>query len=214
MYPGGRTKPGQLLDDPKYPAGCQEALLQLPHSLPSGLLKIKPMYGSYHWFGSTICFIAAVYFGFQFWLHKSEADETAKWDRISGVIETMTMSTYVGRHGSRSYTPHVSYNFKLKGQTYRGSVIAFPDPAYLTSLDSSSFQKKYPEGGLVSVYYNPQDPAKCCLSPGGSAPLNREGWYAIGMLALAVVLPFFSERPSWGYGAMYNNPTSMITPSR
>jgi hypothetical protein len=168
----------------------------------------------YKWFGSTICFLAAVYFGFQFCLHKTEADSASQWDRVTGVMETMTMSTYVGRHQTHTYTPHVAYKFTAKGAPYRGNIISFPDPTFSTAAESKNFQQKYPEGGLISVYYNPQDPTKCCLAPGGNAPLNHEAWCAIGLLALAVVLPLMPDRSYWGYGGMYDNPTSLITPSR
>jgi hypothetical protein len=174
------------------------------------------MYNSYHWFGSTICFLAAVYFGFQFFLHKNEADNAASWARITGVMETMTMSTSTGRRSGHTYTPHVAYKFTVNGETHRGGTISYPDPSFYKLADSTFFQKQYPEGGLISVYYNAKDPTQCCLIPGERAPLNHEGWYALGLLALAVVLPLFPDRSYGygGYGGMYNNPTSMITPSR
>jgi Protein of unknown function (DUF3592) len=172
------------------------------------------MYNAYSWLTSLVCLIAAGYFGCQFLHHKSEADSATNWARISGVVETMTMSTYVGRRSTRTYTPHIAYRFTVNKKAYYGSHISFPEPTFTTSAASDFFQHQYPEGGLISVYYDPQDPAKCCLKPGESAPLDHEAWTAVGFLALAVVLPMLPQRQSWGYGGMYNNPTGMITPSR
>jgi len=167
---------------------------------------------------ALIAFVGAIYFGGCWCVHRGQADETYSWTRTSGVVETMTMSTYSGRR-STTYTPHVSYNFKVEGKTYHGDTISFPSPSFNNEPDSKAFQQTYPEGGLTSVYYDPKNPEKSCLTPGEGKALDREAWACVGMMALSAILPFLPARSGYGYGMGYNQnfyagPSRYITPSR
>lgn len=166
-------------------------------------------------FAAIIFFFVSFYFGFQYCAHKAQADEAINWSRGSGVMDTVTMSVTHSRR-SDTYTPHVAYHFVHNGKTYRGETISFPSPYFNNYTDSQSFQAKYAEGSIVSVYYNPKAPDKSCLEPGEGGPLNNELWTCFGTMFLAAILPFLPSR-SYGYyggGAMYHNPNMYITPSR
>lgn len=173
------------------------------------------MYGLNNFFTSILCLIGAFYFGFTYVTHKTMVDNAAHWPRVSGIVDVATLETSYSRR-STTYRPHISYHFNQGKTRLRGDVIAYPNPTYSNSTAANTFMSFYREGSICSVYYNPQNPSQCCLRPGESSGLNSELWLCMGAFAMAAIVPFLPDRRyGYGYGgSMYNNPLSMITPSR
>lgn len=82
----------------------------------------------------------------------------------------------------------VSYSFSVGTETYRSKRICLmgePDGSV------SAVLKRYPEGRIVTVYYNPQDPSECILERDAPARI-REAWLGTAFLAALILGCFFA----------------------
>ncbi len=157
---------------------------------------------------SFCCFAICIWFAVQYCLHKNMATGSESWKRVSGTMQTMTMQKVATRR-SYYYKPYVVYHYSLGGKIYRSSAIAFPDPTYSTKKEADFFASCYPEGGLISVYYDPSAVDRSCLKRGVSEPLERELWYAGVALFMSLVFAFTPGR--W---SACSDTGSRIMPSR
>src|SRR5258708_2409320 len=82
----------------------------------------------------------------------------------------------------------VSYSFAVATNTYRSQRICLlgePDGSV------SAILKRYPQGRIVTVTYNPQDPNECILERDEPARV-REAWLATAVLAALILAGFFA----------------------
>jgi hypothetical protein len=82
----------------------------------------------------------------------------------------------------------VSYSFAIGADTYRSKricPIGEPDGTVPALL------KRYPEGRVVTVYYNPDDPNECVLERDPPARI-REAWLGTAVLAALILGCFFA----------------------
>ncbi len=90
--------------------------------------------------------------------------EAAAWPTVTGTV--LISTTQVRRIGkSRSLIPVVVYQYEVAGIAYQGKIIRAGDQ-YGTvrfSGDAEATIARYPAGSLVSVRYNPVDPADAVL---------------------------------------------------
>lgn len=91
--------------------------------------------------------------------------ESSKWPSVQGKV------TYAHAQSRRTnkrnqYLPSVKYSYNVKGQNYKGSGITASDEYQKTLSGANDILRKYPVGGNVSVYYNPEDPAISLLEQG------------------------------------------------
>ena len=78
------------------------------------------------------------------------------------------------------------------------------------STEAKKFQAQYPEGGLISVYFNEKNPTKSCLEPGDNVPLMHEFCLCGGCLALSIIFAIIPERAFWDSGGMYRDQTRFL----
>ena len=76
------------------------------------------------------------------------------------------------------------YEFQVEGKTYSGSRVDLA----VEHGDSEVAQtlRRYPQGKIVPVYYDPKDPAQCVLERLDPAKL-RGGWLAVAVLLALIV---------------------------
>lgn len=101
---------------------------------------------------------------------KQKAQESAAWPSVMGkVLEAyVTSHTEIDSEGEsvEVYAPRVVYEYAVNGVSYRGDRLAVGPVA--TSRNRRSAEQevaRYPEGGEVRVFYNPQNPAEAVLQP-------------------------------------------------
>jgi len=82
----------------------------------------------------------------------------------------------------------VSYSFSVGAESYRSKRICLmgePDGSVPAVL------RRYPQGGIVTVYYNPKDPSECILERDAPARI-REAWLGTAVLAALILGCFFA----------------------
>ena len=80
----------------------------------------------------------------------------------------------------------IKYQYEANGKTFTGSRSAFYTLHYPETVD---FAKLHPQGSIVSVFYNPKNPAESVIIPGlHPQKPNSEIWLAgVGVVVLLVV---------------------------
>lgn len=71
-----------------------------------------------------------------------------------------------GKDRTTSYRAEVTYEFTVDGVTHTGDRVAAADLGRGKSVHAKRIVTRYPKGGKASVYYRPDNPAKCLLEPG------------------------------------------------
>jgi hypothetical protein len=86
----------------------------------------------------------------------------------SHVAEDYQVDSEGDRH--RVFAPHVVYEYEVNGVTYRGERLKAGIRSFTGNLRKVEQElARYPVGGMVRVYYNPDDPAEAVLQPGVSS---------------------------------------------
>jgi hypothetical protein len=94
-----------------------------------------------------------------------EVRRAASWAKTTGrIMRSGTEAKHSGAAGRAtkvSTVPAVEYEFAVGGQTWRGNRIAIRED--IGGANTAATLARYPVGAVVSVYYDPADPAHCLL---------------------------------------------------
>ena len=88
------------------------------------------------------------------------------WLSVPGVVEETSVITH--RHHrakggtTTNYTPHITYHYQVKDQTYNGDQIGFGYSTYGKSK-AEKIIAIYPQDAPITVFYDPADPSKAVL---------------------------------------------------
>ncbi len=119
------------------------------------------------------------------------------WPAAEGTIESTSVRVNIlltgrgsgtdsSREARRTYYPEISYRWMVDGQTYTGSRFALGEehPDFPDRQDAQGAAKRFPAGGAIDVYVDPEDPSSAVidrsLKIGAFVPLP------LGLLFLAV----------------------------
>lgn len=80
----------------------------------------------------------------------------------------------------------VSYSFAVGGTTYRANRVS---PTGEPDGSVAAILRRYPQGCIVSVYYNPDDPNECILEREDPAKI-REAWLGTAVIAAWILAGF------------------------
>jgi len=122
--------------------------------------------------------------------------ESQHWAATEGKVEEAFVhrSERVDEDTGRvsvTFYPRVRYSYVVNGEEYIGTHIAFGgQQGYSRPAQAEAVLARYPEGGRVTVYYNPDNPREAVLERRMSTPwvLLAVGFFFFA-LALCVVLP-------------------------
>jgi hypothetical protein len=91
--------------------------------------------------------------------------ETKNWPQIDGVI-TKSIVSVGGFSGDSVFFNEVNYIYNVNGKTYTSDRFSYIKDMGGNGNKKSSeeFQREYPEGSLVHVYYNHDKPSESVLS--------------------------------------------------
>jgi len=95
--------------------------------------------------------------------------QSRKWQPVEAVIVTSQKidATSSGSDG-RTYTvPELDfrYRYQVEGRSYESGELSFRKPE-VDVRDIPAFIEEHPEGGTLSVYYNPKHPEQAIVEPG------------------------------------------------
>jgi len=100
-----------------------------------------------------------------------------RWPKAEGEVVVSQVSeirlTGAGEiiHTANGYVPQVEYHFSWKGQTLRGSCIAFGQKKVATPYPRAKAQvDAYRLGAKVTVLHHPRNPTLAALKPEASGP--------------------------------------------
>jgi hypothetical protein len=95
--------------------------------------------------------------------------ETSNWPSITGTITSSSVRTETRRESNKTstvYFPNVQYRYKIDGQPYTSSRIAFGNASGGRKSFAQDVVEKYPSGQKITVYYDPDDPQYAILETG------------------------------------------------
>lgn len=103
------------------------------------------------------------------------------WSQTEGRVQAFTVSkSLVG-----DVFPSISYRYEVNGKEYTGDVIR---PGGRTSFRSrrtaKEMERTYIAGGPVTVYYDPERPADCCIDREETAGGKSAIFWGISIAAL------------------------------
>jgi hypothetical protein len=111
--------------------------------------------------------------------------KSRSWPKVSGTIIQSILETHhqTDDEGDTSTTYGVSvhYRYTVSGQEFQGRRRTFSDVRTSSRRRTEAILARYPQGGTVDVYYDPEDPSSCVLETG-------VGGSAYVFLAFAIVL--------------------------
>lgn len=90
---------------------------------------------------------------------------TSNWEPVDGVVKSSSVSSSTDGEGGTTYCLYVSYEYTVNEKTYDGDRVS-----YSTENSCNSWSKNadddYPEGKVITVYYDPGNPSESVLEPG------------------------------------------------
>jgi hypothetical protein len=120
---------------------------------------------------------------------QKKADASQVWPSTRGtIVETKAVRDY---HSSldddsdvNTYSPRLKYTYRVGDMEYSSDKIAFGySKNFKSELAALSSIQKYPQGGQVTVYYNPENPNEAVLERKSSLL----GWGMVGGVLLMVL---------------------------
>ncbi len=120
-----------------------------------------------------ISFVFALVFivgGWLFYKHVSqtiidEANSSKDWPTVQGMVSSSDIRSSIS-DGDKMYSIELLYAYTVRGENYTGDRVSAVSTSTSSLSDVDEDLSKYPEGGLVTVYYNPEVPSISMLEPG------------------------------------------------
>lgn len=110
------------------------------------------------------------------------------WPNVSGSILSSRISVHESTDDDGSTTTNYGvallYRYSVGGQEYQGTRRTFTDVNTSSRARAEKILATYPQGGSVTVYYDPQKPSTSVLVPGVS-------WISYLFLALGLAFLLF-----------------------
>jgi hypothetical protein len=101
--------------------------------------------------------------------NKNKAKASMGWPSTQGrILSTNIRVDEVDDESNRvRYVPEVHFEYTVNGVTHEGKRIIYgSEPDFGSRDKAQEFLQKYPQGALVTVFYNPENPGEAVLSQG------------------------------------------------
>lgn len=103
------------------------------------------------------------------------ANASRSWKNAPGVVTKSYVRSSLSNEQNQTshFYPDINYEFLVDGNKYEGDerYAGSSNESYSNSLAAEEILTKFPVGKPVTVYYNPQQPKNCVLTPG----VNQQG---------------------------------------
>lgn len=106
------------------------------------------------------------------------ARRSASWPSVPGKVLTSAIDTSsaTSKSGGTTYRLALTYAYEVAGHHLEGHRVAFGDNLWGGTRSRDEVQARvtfYHPGRALTVYYDPQSPGRCTLTPGvGNLPFN------------------------------------------
>lgn len=110
------------------------------------------------------------------WRNISKAKKQTSWSSVEGEVVKTTSSTEAG-----DFKPKVEYRYTVTDQTYDGFLALATSDVVLHECATSQLDK-YPIGGSITVYFDPENPEDSTLEPG----VKSDDWFIFWLCAGAL----------------------------
>lgn len=120
-------------------------------------------------------------------LQALKARRAASWPTVQGVVVESHVESVRRRSNNRtttSYFPRVTYQYRVNLQEYTGKEIGFGAES-TSSGKAERVLAQYAQGAPVTVFYDPEDPAKAVLE---AKAKNFWSYLFLGVVLLAAGL--------------------------
>ncbi len=124
-------------------------------------------------FLAGILLIAAGFFALQM------SSDSMQWQETTATITKCVVIARGGIRRQRTYNLQIDYTYSVNGQEFVGHRV---DGAGQVGRDVRDIARRYPEGSVHPVYYDPNDPAQAVLEPGVSG--SNLAWFGMGGMLL------------------------------
>ncbi|MDH5360887.1 MAG: DUF3592 domain-containing protein [Gammaproteobacteria bacterium] len=134
-----------------------------------------------------------------------DVSDSPGWSSVAGVVVTSELHKSWGRKG-RNIEADVEYKYMVNGKEYLGTTIKpgfeFSWDTSLPGLNSESRKvEKYPVDTEVAVYYDVDDPERCCIEHRSMGSMILANVISILILSFFLYLFFFdSENLNYSIG--------------
>jgi hypothetical protein len=102
------------------------------------------------------------------WNILQNARASASWPTAEGVVLSSEVTLSTDADGSDSYSPEVTYRYLALDSSYENRTIKFGENSYGNRRKAQDIAAGYPVGKSVTVYFDPESPARSVLEPGVS----------------------------------------------
>jgi len=109
----------------------------------------------------ALFFLGILLICFAIWLRQM-GRRSSQWPFIRGIIVASEL-----RHTNDDTSVHIAYEYSISGKTYTSNLVSYSGLAN-ASVERDALISRYPVGTKVSVYYDPSNPSRAVLQPGGS----------------------------------------------
>ncbi len=131
------------------------------------------------------------------WMQYEEytANATIRWLKTNGTVLKSSYQYWPGsEHEPDMYIPDVGYNYNVGGKHYhsreirgRGGRVYWYEISFTSEAAVNVCLEQFPPGGVVAVYYCPEDPTQSVLIR-GLPPSRSRDLIKYGLAALMAVL--------------------------
>ena len=135
--------------------------------------------------GAVLIFAAGLVVVFGEIYASKDLDRSQAWNETQGEVEAFTLSrTYVA-----DFIPSIRYRYRVAGRDYTGDSIRVGGRLTFRSKRlARELEGTYRVGHRVSVFYDPQDPEKCCLDRDETAGGHSAMLWGLVLAGLGVFL--------------------------
>ncbi len=121
-------------------------------------------------FVSLVFALVFIIGGWLFYKHVSqtiidEANASKDWPIVQGMVSFSDIKSSIS-DGDEMYSIDLLYTYTVQGENYTGNRISTISSSTSSLSEVEKDLNKYPEGELLSVYYNPEAPSISMLEPG------------------------------------------------
>lgn len=127
-------------------------------------------------------------FGVYYFLGGSfkEAYASRSWPTVQGQVTHSEMTQHHDSDGVM-YGTDIAYDYTVDDQQYTSYRVALLDGTTSVRKSVQDTLKRYPAGGTVTIYYDPEDPSSAVLEPGFTGGVLLLGSFIICFPAVGVL---------------------------
>lgn len=112
-----------------------------------------------------------------------------QWPSVPGQVTASRVTSSTDSEGATLYGAEITYTYTINDRAFASTQVSFGDYTSSDTDHAEDLTSRYPAERSVTVYYDPQNPARAVLEPGFAAglliPLGLGGVFSLagaGML--------------------------------